>query len=101
MPAPDQFPDLGTLRRAWSENEVKVRAFVDRLDEAGVNRTYEYKMLSGTPGSSTLWQMMQHVANHGSYHRGQVTTMLRQLGAAPAKGMDMIVYHREKAHASG
>ena len=41
--------------------------------------------------------MVQHVVNHGSYHRGQVTTMLRQLGAEPAKGMDMIAYYRAKA----
>jgi uncharacterized damage-inducible protein DinB len=26
---------------------------------------------------------MQHVVNHASYHRGQITTMLRQLGANP------------------
>lgn len=31
-----------------------------------------------------LWQMMQHVVNHSSYHRGQVATLLRQLGAEPA-----------------
>jgi uncharacterized damage-inducible protein DinB len=40
--------------------------------------------------------MLQHVVNHGSYHRGQVTTMLRQLGAPPPKYMDLIVYYREK-----
>jgi uncharacterized damage-inducible protein DinB len=101
MQTPDQFPDVNSLRKAWAANEVKVRALVDGLDEAGVNRVYEYKMLSGTPGSSVFWQMIQHVANHGSYHRGQVTTMLRQLGAAPGKGMDMIVYHRDKAAAQG
>jgi uncharacterized damage-inducible protein DinB len=38
--------------------------------------------------------MLQHVVNHASYHRGQVTTMLRQLGAAPPKSQDLIVFHR-------
>jgi uncharacterized damage-inducible protein DinB len=38
--------------------------------------------------------MVQHVVNHASYHRGQITTMLRQLGAPPAKPMDMIAYYR-------
>ena len=60
------------------------------------NALHDYKMLNGSPRS--VWQMVQHVVNHGSYHRGQVTTMLRQLGAAPAKSMDMIAYyHRERA----
>ena len=63
-----------------------------RLGEDGVARVFEYKLLSGQAGASPFWQMLQHVVNHASYHRGQVTTMLRQLGAAPAKPMDMIAY---------
>jgi uncharacterized damage-inducible protein DinB len=44
-----------------------------------------------------LWQMLQHVVNHQSYHRGQVTTMLRQLGAAPPKAMDLMAFYRERS----
>jgi uncharacterized damage-inducible protein DinB len=95
----DQFPDLPALRRTWSEHEAKMRAFVDGLGEDGIARVLEYKLLSGQAGSSPFWQMLQHVVNHASYHRGQVTTMLRQLGAAPAKSMDMIAYYRTQLHA--
>ena len=101
MLSPDQFPDVASLRKDWVEHEARTRAFVDGLDEAGVTRVIEYKLLSGAAGSSPLWQMAQHVVNHASYHRGQVTTMLRQLGAAPAKSMDMIGYYRETAQGSG
>jgi uncharacterized damage-inducible protein DinB len=90
----DAFPDVAALRRAWVEHEAKMRAFVEQLDEAGVARAIDYKLLSGQAGSSPLWQMLQHVVNHASYHRGQITTMLRQLGGKPAKGMDMIAYYR-------
>jgi len=38
----------------------------------------------------------QDVFNHGSYHRGQVTTLLRQLGAAPPKSLDLIAFYRER-----
>lgn len=93
LPA-DRFPDLSSLREAWIELEQKMRTFVGGLDEAGVNRVVEYKMLSGQTGASPLWQMVQHVVNHASYHRGQITTMLRQLGTQPAKPMDMIGYFR-------
>jgi uncharacterized damage-inducible protein DinB len=41
---------------------------------------------------------MQHVVNHGTYHRGQVATMLRQLDAEPLSS-DMIHYYRERARA--
>jgi len=38
---------------------------------------------------------MQHLVNHGSYHRGQVTTLLRQAGARPVP-LDMIYFFREQ-----
>jgi uncharacterized damage-inducible protein DinB len=41
--------------------------------------------------------MLQHVVNHASYHRGQITTMLRQMGAQPAKSTDMIAFYRSRA----
>jgi uncharacterized damage-inducible protein DinB len=92
----DQFPDLTAVRRAWSEHETKMRAFVDSLGEAGFARVFEFKLLSGQPGSMPFWQMLQHIVNHASYHRGQVTTMLRQLGAQPAKSLDMIAFYRTR-----
>ncbi len=79
LPA-DRFPDLAALRQAWTELEQKMRTFVGGLDEAGVNRVIEYKLLSGQAGASPLWQMVQHVVNHASYHRGQITTLLTQAG---------------------
>ncbi len=90
----DQFPDVASLRSAWTSHEAKMRAFVDALGEDGVERVIDYKLLTGAEGSSPIWQMLQHVVNHASYHRGQVTTMLRQLGASPAKPMDMIAFYR-------
>ena len=90
----ERFADLAALQQAWTEHEQKVRAYVAGLGDAGVNQMVEYKLLSGHSGGSPVWQMVQHVVNHASYHRGQITTMLRQLGVAPAKPMDMIAYYR-------
>jgi uncharacterized damage-inducible protein DinB len=93
---PDQFPDVAAVRRAWAELEAKVRALLDGLDEDGIQRVIEYKLINGQPGASVFWQMLQHVVNHASYHRGQVTTLLRQLGAKPPKSMDLIAFYRER-----
>jgi uncharacterized damage-inducible protein DinB len=93
----ERFPDVATLRGAWAELEGKVRAFLETVGEEGLNRVFEYRLLSGQPGASPFWQMLQHIVNHGSYHRGQVTTLLRQLGATPAKSMDLITFYRERA----
>lgn len=94
--APDMFPDVATLRRKWTEHEPLVRGILEELGESGIDRVIEYKLISGQPGASVFWHMLQHVVNHASYHRGQVTTMLRQLGAAPPKSMDLIAFYRER-----
>ena len=92
-----EFPDVATLRARWTQLEHQVRAYVEGAGEQGLRRVYDYKSLAGVAGRSALWQMVQHVVNHASYHRGQVTTMLRQIGAAPAKSLDLIAFYRERA----
>jgi uncharacterized damage-inducible protein DinB len=91
----ERFPDLAAVRAAWRETQTGLRAFIAGLDQAGLDRVLEYRLLSGQPGASRIWQMVQHVVNHATYHRGQVTTMLRQLGAAPPMSTDLIAFYRE------
>jgi uncharacterized damage-inducible protein DinB len=93
----DLFPDVASLRAKWAELEPNVRAVLDRMSRQGLDRVVDYKMLNGEPRSSIFWHMVQHVVNHASYHRGQVTTMLRQLGAEPPQGMDLISFYRTRA----
>jgi uncharacterized damage-inducible protein DinB len=93
---PERFTDAASIRRLWSEHERAVRAFVEKLGEAGLSRTIDYRNMAGQPGRSAYWQMLQHLVNHASYHRGQVTTMVRQLGGTPAKSMDLIAFYRER-----
>lgn len=92
---PDQ--DLGTpaaLRTKWKEMEGKVRALVTPMDAAAVERVYEYTVFSGKTFRSKFWEMLVHVVNHATYHRGQVTTLLRQLGARPPESEDMSTFFR-------
>ncbi len=53
----------------------------------------EYKDLKGNPYQSPLWQIVLHLVNHGSHHRGQVSGMLRALGKTPPP-LDLIAYYR-------
>jgi len=55
---------------------------------------------SGQPGRSVFAHMLQHVVNHATYHRGQLTTMFRELGATP-RALDFLVYFDETAEARG
>lgn len=89
----DEYPDLATLTAAWRDLEARIRAFLDGLGADGITRELDYKQMNGQEFRSPVWQMVQHVVNHGSYHRGQVATLLRQLGAKPA-GTDLIAFYR-------
>lgn len=97
LPAGDDLSDFASIRRAWEEEETKIRALLERLGEDGVNRSMEYRMFDGKAYVQPFWQMLLHVVNHGSYHRGQVTTMLRQLGVQPPRQMDFSAFCRETA----
>jgi uncharacterized damage-inducible protein DinB len=96
----EDFPDVAAVRGAWREHETKVRSLLDGLGDQGVDRVYEYKNLAGQDFKSIFWHMFQHVVNHATYHRGQVTTMVRQLGANPGKPQDLIAFYRERSPAT-
>jgi uncharacterized damage-inducible protein DinB len=96
FPKPDRLPDVDAARKEWAELEVQMREQLARLGPDAVERTIEYQDLRGNDQSDVLWQMLQHMVNHGTYHRGQITTMLRQIGAAPPKSMDLIAFYRER-----
>lgn len=94
--SPEPFHDLATVKAAWEELEAATRQYFSTLDQAGIDSVTDYRLMNGTPGSSPFWQMLQHVVNHSAYHRGQVVTMLRQLGAPAPKPLDLIAFYRER-----
>ena len=91
--------DVASLRKKWTEQGARLLAFVAQLKQEDLNRVMEYKTLKFGIYKNPLWQSMQHVVNHGTYHRGQVTTLLRQLGAQPIL-TDLMHYYRERATAA-
>lgn len=72
--------------------------FISRLAAADLERVIRYKNLAGDELANPLWQSLHQVSNHGTYHRGQITTLLRQLGVK-AISTDLIAFYREKAAA--
>ena len=95
LPKADGFPDVATLRNAWADAESRLRTFVNELDDARLKFVMEFTSLNFGKASSSVEVAVQQVVNHAGYHRGQVVTMLHQLGAARPKGMDLSLYHRD------
>jgi uncharacterized damage-inducible protein DinB len=94
------FPDLESVRRRWAEVERNLLDYIASLTPEDLQRVIQHKTTKGVPQAQPHWQMLEHLVNHGTYHRGQVTTMLRQLGAKPA-ALDLIVFYRERAAQAG
>jgi uncharacterized damage-inducible protein DinB len=92
----DRLPDVDAARKEWAELEGEMREQLARLGPETMERTIEYQDRRGDNQSDVLWQMVHHMVNHGTYHRGQITTMLRQLDAVPPKTMDLIAFYRER-----
>ncbi len=93
---PKDYPTRAIMQEKWDEVEQRMGEFVGSLTETDLSNVVTYKTTEGKQFSNPLWQMMQHMVNHSTYHRGQVVTMLRQLGVRPI-GTDLITFYREKA----
>jgi uncharacterized damage-inducible protein DinB len=94
-----QFNEVTTLKARWQEGEQRLLKFVAGLSQEDLSRVHEYRTLSFGQYKNPLWQSMQHMVNHSTYHRGQVATMLRQLHVKPLSS-DLIHFYRERAQAA-
>jgi uncharacterized damage-inducible protein DinB len=96
MPQGWQGMGFEALGAAWQEVDAELAAFLAGLAETDLDRTLAYRDTRGRDFAQPLWQVLRHVVNHATYHRGQLVTLLRQVGAEPP-ATDMVVYHRERA----
>ena len=96
LPDPADFPDLASISAVWIDQEEKIRV-VSRWPRTRRDRDGLSLPRDDGPGARLVFRhMLQHVVNHATYHRGQVTTMLRQLGAPAPKSQDLIAFYRER-----
>ncbi|HEV7969131.1 MAG TPA: DinB family protein [Candidatus Acidoferrales bacterium] len=93
------FPDLASIRPKLEEMDRYYIDYVSKLTRQDLDRIICYRGFTGDEFSNPLWQSLHQLTNHASYHRGQVVTMLRQLGAKPVS-TDLIGFYREQAAAA-
>jgi len=102
---PATFPDLSSiqtlsvLRDHWAAQAEPLRVFTRELEQEDLDRVMEYKTFNFGAYKNPVWQSLQHLANHGTYHRGQVATLLRQLGVKPVL-TDLMHFYRERSSAA-
>ncbi len=91
------FPDVGAIETRWDDVERDREDFMDGLTDERLLATVSYENLQGQRWEYPLARTMQHVLNHSTYHRGQVVTLLRQLGQTPP-ATDFLVFFDEGGH---
>jgi uncharacterized damage-inducible protein DinB len=74
---------LEELKAAYGRSHADLREFVKGLTEERLDSVLAYRDSRGDAYERVLWQLLLHVANHGSYHRGETAAALTALGHSP------------------
>ena len=82
------LPALHERWRVWAADVTDDRA----------GSIISYRDMKGNAWETPIWQIVLHVVNHGTHHRGQAAGFLRSLGHTPPP-LDEIAYFREQAAA--
>jgi uncharacterized damage-inducible protein DinB len=88
------FPSLEALEDRWARIHKELQLFLGQVRGPDLGRPLVYHNLKGEEITLPLVCSLQHVVNHNTYHRGQVASMLRQLGRTPL-GTDLFLFYVE------
>lgn len=92
---PADFPDLLSWITGWEENASGVEAFLAGLTDEQLAAPLTWTNKEGVSHTRPLWQPVLQMVNHSTYHRGQVVSLLRQMGY-PAESTDLIRFFSER-----
>lgn len=73
----------------------KLKELSEQQNENSILVTIEYSTLKGESFTSPLYQILAHVCNHATYHRGQIVTMFRQVGLNEIPSTDLSFFYRQ------
>jgi uncharacterized damage-inducible protein DinB len=93
-----KFPEThsGTdMQREWHVIRDEQKRFVDQLGADKVAQKMTWKNVKGEELTALTSEVFEHLVNHGSYHRGQISHLLRDRGVA-AVGTDYFIFMLER-----
>jgi uncharacterized damage-inducible protein DinB len=94
------FDDFASLHAARVAEDSRIVDFVQGLAEAAFEGQWSFRMLNGTPQSMRRCDVLAHLFNHQTHHRGQAHTILTVLGVDEPDPLDLLIMQREQASAS-
>ena len=78
----------------WKKASAALKGFVETFDEKDLPANLDFKRLNGDAYSMPYYELLAHVFNHSTYHRGQIVTMLRQVGFTNVESTDLLGFYR-------
>ncbi|NOT36489.1 MAG: DUF1572 family protein [Saprospiraceae bacterium] len=91
----DYNGEFSELLKEFKEISQQWVRFIESSDEQIFQSKFKYRRANGEY-ESLIQDAIIHLFNHASYHRGQLVTMLRQVGSNKIPSTDFILYTREK-----
>ncbi|HEX7897971.1 MAG TPA: DinB family protein [Planctomycetota bacterium] len=90
---PEEVPTSAALRARWEEVVRDRGAFLADQTDATLAQDVRYTTADGKSYATPLGEFFLHMANHSTYHRGQLSAFLRNVGVKPPS-TDFIVWIR-------
>ncbi len=91
------FNDLSSLHAARVEEDSRILGFVQGLAEPAFEEFVNYRMLNGASQRQRRREILAHLFNHQTHHRGQAHAILTMLGVAEPDPLDLLIMQREQA----
>jgi uncharacterized damage-inducible protein DinB len=91
-----EFETIEMAGRRLAEIDSELGKYMRGLTQTDLEGKRDYVTTEGKPYSNVLQDMLLHLINHSTYHRGQVACLLRQVGATPI-ATDLTLYLRAKS----
>jgi uncharacterized damage-inducible protein DinB len=96
IPSENFKGDLSELSRQLLLHNQQWIDWVSNASDAALEHVFQYYNSRKEYFKQPVWQVILHANNHGTYHRGQLVTMLRQAGVEKLPQIDYIVFSRLK-----
>ena len=71
----DDYPTLAAVKLNWQKVEKEMREFLASQNESSLLEPRKYANFSGQVFTVPLWQMLAHIPNHETHHRGELAAM--------------------------
>jgi len=88
------FDDFASLQAARTAEDARIVDFVDGLDEADMAQLRDFSTLNGTPYRQPLHEILAHLFNHQTHHRGQAHAILTAAGVTEPEPLDLLIMQR-------